>query len=47
MLRVRAAARAQGKPMNGEVPPVPVSVGLQTEDGYPHAGVLDLCRYWP
>ena len=41
VLRVRAAALAQGKSITGEAPPVPLSVGLQTEHGYPHSGVLD------
>jgi RND family efflux transporter MFP subunit len=41
VLRVRAAAMAQGKPINGQVPRVPVDLGLQTEDGYPHRGTLD------
>jgi RND family efflux transporter MFP subunit len=41
VLRVRAAALAQGEPINGQVPRIAVGVGLQTEDGYPHAGTLD------
>ncbi len=41
VLRVRAAALAQGHPINAEVPPIPVTLGLQTEQGYPHQGVLD------
>ena len=41
VLRVRAAARAQGHPINAEVPAIPVTLGLQTEQGYPHEGVLD------
>jgi RND family efflux transporter MFP subunit len=44
VLRVRAAAMAQGRPLNGELPPVPVDLGLQTEDGYPHAGTLDFAN---
>jgi RND family efflux transporter MFP subunit len=41
VLRVRAAAQAQGRPINAEAPRVPVEVGLQTEAGYPHRGTLD------
>jgi RND family efflux transporter MFP subunit len=41
LLRVRAVALAAGKPINAEAPRVPVGVGLQTEDGYPHVGTLD------
>jgi RND family efflux transporter MFP subunit len=41
VLRVRAAARAAGHPINAEVPAIPVALGLQTEQGYPHEGVLD------
>ncbi|MBS0376889.1 MAG: efflux RND transporter periplasmic adaptor subunit [Proteobacteria bacterium] len=41
LLRVRSAAAAAGRPINGKVPPVPVAVGLQTETGYPHEGTLD------
>jgi RND family efflux transporter MFP subunit len=41
VLRVRAAAAARGRPINGEVPPIPITLGLQTEEGYPHEGVLD------
>jgi RND family efflux transporter MFP subunit len=41
VLRVRAAARAAGHPINAELPAIPVTLGLQTEEGYPHAGVLD------
>ena len=44
VLRVRAAARAQGNPINGEVPAIPVTLGLQTEQGYPHQGVLDFAN---
>jgi RND family efflux transporter MFP subunit len=44
VLRVRAAAMAQGRPLNGELPPVPVDLGLQTEDGYPHQGTLDFAN---
>jgi len=40
LLRVRATAQAQGKPMR-EAPRVPVQVALQTEEGYPHDGTLD------
>ena len=41
LLNVRAAAQAQGRPLNAGAPRVPVEVGLQTEDGYPHTGTLD------
>jgi RND family efflux transporter MFP subunit len=41
VLRVRAAALSEGHPINAELPAVPVTLGLQTEQGYPHAGVLD------
>lgn len=41
VLRVRAAARAHGHPMNGDVSAIPVTLGLQTEQGYPHEGLLD------
>jgi RND family efflux transporter MFP subunit len=41
LLRVRAAAAAAGTPLNGQVPAAPVTVGLQTESGYPHEGKLD------
>lgn len=41
VLRVRAAARALGQPLNAEVPAIAVTLGLQTEQGYPHDGVLD------
>jgi RND family efflux transporter MFP subunit len=41
VLRVRAAAMARGTPINGQAPPVPVMLGLQTESGYPHEGTLD------
>ena len=41
VLRVRAAAQAQGKPINAEAPRVPVEVGLQTDSGYPYRGTLD------
>jgi RND family efflux transporter MFP subunit len=41
VLRVRAAAQAQGKPINAEAPRVPVEVGLQTDNGYPYRGTLD------
>ena|SRR5450432_671404 len=41
VLRVRAAALAHGVPITGEAPRVPVFVGLQTEEGYPHEGTLD------
>jgi RND family efflux transporter MFP subunit len=41
VLRIRAAARAQGRPLSGAAPRVPVALGLQTEDGYPHQGTLD------
>jgi RND family efflux transporter MFP subunit len=40
LLRVRAAVRARSEKL-GEVPPVPVQVALQTEEGYPHVGRLD------
>ena len=41
LLKVRSSAAAAGNPINGKVPPVPVTVGLQTESGYPHQGTLD------
>ena len=41
LLRVRESARAQGKLTGAEAPRVPVEVGLQTEQGYPHLGTLD------
>ncbi|MBS0578767.1 MAG: efflux RND transporter periplasmic adaptor subunit [Proteobacteria bacterium] len=41
VLRVRAAALAQGVPINGSAPRVPVYVGLQTETDYPHDATLD------
>jgi RND family efflux transporter MFP subunit len=41
VLRVRAAAQAQGRPINAEAPRVPVEVGLQTDNGYPYGGTLD------
>jgi RND family efflux transporter MFP subunit len=41
VLRVRAAAVAHGVAINGEAPRVPVYLGLQTEEGYPHEGTLD------
>jgi RND family efflux transporter MFP subunit len=41
VLRIRAAAMAAGKPLNAKAPPVPVYLGLQTEEGYPHEGTLD------
>ena len=40
LLRVRAAALAAGKQIR-EAPRVPVAVGLQNEQGYPHEGTLD------
>ena len=46
VLRVRAAAQAQSRyPLpNGQVPRVPVYLGLQTEEGYPHQGTLDFAN---
>ena len=41
VLRIRAAAMAAGKPINAKAPRVPVYLGLQTEEGYPHEGTLD------
>ena len=41
VLRVRAGALAQGVSITGQAPRVPVYVGLQTEEGYPHEGTLD------
>jgi RND family efflux transporter MFP subunit len=41
VLRVRAAALARGVSITGQAPHVPVYLGLQTEDGYPHEGTLD------
>ena len=38
---MRAAALAHGTPITGQAPRVPVYVGLQTEEGYPHEGTLD------
>ncbi|HLZ01855.1 MAG TPA: efflux RND transporter periplasmic adaptor subunit [Bradyrhizobium sp.] len=40
VLRVRAEARRRGM-TPGELTRLPVQVGLQTEDGYPHEGNLD------
>jgi len=40
LLRVRAAVQAQSKAV-GEAPAVPVQIGLQTDEGYPHVGTLD------
>lgn len=40
VLRVRAEARRRGM-TPGELRRLPVQVGLQTEDGYPHQGNLD------
>jgi RND family efflux transporter MFP subunit len=41
VLRVRAAALAQGVSITGQAPRVPVYVGLQTEQGFPHDATLD------
>jgi RND family efflux transporter MFP subunit len=41
VLRIRAAAISKGTVVGGQIPAVPVSVGLQTEKGYPHEGKLD------
>jgi RND family efflux transporter MFP subunit len=42
VLRVRAAAMARGNSLNsGQVPAVPVMLGLQTDTGYPHEGTLN------
>jgi membrane fusion protein, multidrug efflux system len=38
---VRTATHEHGHPINAEVPAIPVALGLQTEQGYPHDGVLD------
>ncbi|MBV9723988.1 MAG: efflux RND transporter periplasmic adaptor subunit [Gammaproteobacteria bacterium] len=43
LLNVRAAAQARGQPIN-KAPRVPVQLGLQTEAGYPHEGVLDFAN---
>jgi RND family efflux transporter MFP subunit len=43
LLRVRAAAQARGQPLN-QTPRVPVYLGLQTENGYPHQGTLDFAN---
>ena len=43
LLRVRAAAQARGQPLN-QIPRVPVFLGLQTENGYPHEGTLDFAN---
>ena len=40
VLRVRAEARRRGLTAN-DLKHVPVEVGLQTENGYPHQGTLD------
>jgi RND family efflux transporter MFP subunit len=40
VLRIRAEAMRQGKTPS-DLKQVPVEVGLQTEDGYPHQGKLD------
>jgi RND family efflux transporter MFP subunit len=46
VLRVRAAvqARYHYPLLNGQVPAVPVYLGLQTEEGYPHQGTLDFAN---
>ena len=46
VLRVRASAQAQAHyPLpNGQMPPLPVYLGLQTEEGYPHQGTLDFAN---
>jgi len=44
VLHIRAAAAARGTPIGPEPPRVPVSVGLQTETGYPHEGTLDFAN---
>jgi len=41
LLRIRAVAMKNGKMAQGKVPQVPVELGLQTENGYPHQGTLD------
>jgi RND family efflux transporter MFP subunit len=40
VLRIRAALKESGKTL-ADLGTIPVEVGLQTEQGYPHAGVLD------
>jgi RND family efflux transporter MFP subunit len=40
VLRVRAEARRRGLTVN-DIRQLPIEVGLQTEDGYPHKGKLD------
>jgi RND family efflux transporter MFP subunit len=40
VLRIRAEAMRQGKTAS-DLKQVPIEVGLQTEDGYPHQGKLD------
>ncbi len=44
VLRVRAAAQARYPLPNGQVPRVPVFLGLQTEEGFPHQGALDFAN---
>ncbi|MFL6799275.1 MAG: efflux RND transporter periplasmic adaptor subunit [Xanthobacteraceae bacterium] len=39
--RVRAAVSARGEEMSDLVGKIPVEVGLQTEAGYPHKGLID------
>ena len=43
LLRVRAAAQARGQPLN-QPRRIPVYLGLQTENGYPHEGTLDFAN---
>jgi len=43
LLRVRAAAQARGQPLT-QTPRVPVYLGLQTENGYPHEGTIDFAN---
>jgi multidrug efflux system membrane fusion protein len=38
--RVRESLRATGKTI-AQLPPIPIFIGLQTEQGYPHQGTLD------
>lgn len=40
VLKVKEALASQGKSLR-DVHDVPVEIGLQTEDGYPHKGVID------
>ncbi|WP_024518219.1 efflux RND transporter periplasmic adaptor subunit [Bradyrhizobium sp. Tv2a-2] len=41
VLRIRAEAKREGRLTTAQLKQTPVEIGLQTEDGYPHAGKLD------